>query len=120
MLYVRYVWANRTALARSVHDMAKQMYSNKKYSDIAWNPLRSWLNDCDDDVAEERKELLLKFNRGSHEFQAVVAKCLWRLANGANTPWGRAATQPRFYSNVPIHEKVIGGGVKPRFLFFLS
>ena len=118
LLCVRYVWANRTALARSVHDMAKQMYSNKKYSDVAWAPLGSWLFKCDDAVARERGEMLLKFHRGNLDFFSVVAQCLWNLANGANTPWGRAATQPRFYDHIPIHEKVIGGGVKPRCPFF--
>ena len=114
----RYIWANRTALARSVHDMAKQMYQNKKYSPIAWAPLRAWLFDCEESVSKKRQQILVKFNKENTEFFSVVAQCLWNLANGTNVPWGRGATQTNVYALIPIHEKVIGcDGVS---FFFLS
>jgi len=103
----RYIWAHRVALARSVHDMAKQMYANKKYSDLAWLPLNNYLFDCDESTADERGEELTKFNKDSTEFFQVVAQCLWNLANGSNVPWGRAATQPSVYDRIPASEKVI-------------
>ena len=115
---VRYVWCNRVALARSVHDMAKQMYDNRLYSTPAWAPLSSWLFECDEETAEKRGDVLVKFNRSNTEFHNVVAQCLWNLANGANTPWGRGATRPAFYAEIPIHEKVIGGGIKVTSIFF--
>ena len=111
--YTRYIWAHRLALARSVHDMAKQMYANKKYADIAWLPLRNWLFNCEESVAKERGDVLTKFNRNSTEFFEVVPQCLWNLTNGSNVPWGRAATQPSVYDSVPASEKVRG-------FFFLS
>lgn len=114
----RYIWAHRTALARSVHDMAKQMYQNKKYSDVAWAPLREWLFNCDESDTEQRGQILTHFNKDHTEFFSVVAQCLWNLANGANVPWGRGATQTSVYALLPIHEKVIGyDGVA---FFFLS
>ena len=66
----RYVWAHRTALARSVHDMAKQMYSNKRYSDRAWGPLREWLFDpaCNNIIAAERSDTLTKFDKNTSDF----------------------------------------------------
>ena len=117
----RYIWCNRVALARSVHDMAKQMYDNKLYSTPAWAPLSEWLFDCDDDdTAEERGGVLQKFTKSNTEFHKVVAQCLWNLANGANRPWGRGATKPAFYREILIHEKVIGGGINTMSFFFLS
>ena len=117
----RYIWAHRQPLARSVHDMAKQMYNNKKYSPKAWLPLKSWLFDVedveDDAVADRRLTKLTKFNNKDTEFHEVVALCLWNLANGTNLPWGRSAVQAKPYALIPIHEKVIG--VLTSF-FFLS
>ena len=104
----RYIWAHRQTLARSVHDMAKQMYNNKKYSPKAWLPLKSWLFECDDDVSAARCKQLTKFNSKSAEFHKVVALSLWNLAKGPNLPWGRSAVQTKHYATVPIHEKVIG------------
>ena len=102
----RYVWAHRLPLARSVHDMAKQMYSNKKYSDVAWQPLKVWMFDCEEKLSEKRSNHLTKFNRDSTEFFDIVALCLWRLANGSNMPWGRSATQPDVFVSIPAYEKV--------------
>ena len=104
----RYIWAHRQALARSVHDMAKQMYNNKKYTPVAWLPLRSWLFDCDEDVSEARSKILKKFSQKDTDFHEIVALCLWKLAKGPNLPWGRGAVQTKNYADVPIHEKVIG------------
>ena len=86
----RYVWAHRTALARSVHDMAKQMYDNKLYSPKAWKPLSDWLFDCSEDEADRRSGVLTKFSNLDTEFFAVVARCLWAwggnsLNNGDST-----------------------------------
>jgi hypothetical protein len=110
----RYVWCNRVALARSVHDMAKQMYDNKLYSAPAWRPLGTWLFECDEETADKRADVLVKFNKSNTDFHKLVAQCLWNLANGSNTPWGRGATRPAFYRDIPIHEKVNRG----RVLFF--
>ena len=114
----RYIWCNRVALARSVHDMVKQMYDNRQYSTPAWAPLREWLFDCEDEVSRERGEVLVKFNKSNTDFHHVVAKSLWNMATGPNTPWGRGATKPSVYREIPIHEKVIGGGRKPCPFFF--
>lgn len=91
-------------LARSCHDMAKQMYANKKYSDLAWSPLRKYLFDGDDSDVKLRE--LVKFNRNSTKFFDVVAQCLWNLANGANVPWGRKAKQTAVFDSIPTWEKV--------------
>ena len=114
----RDVWAHRLQLARSVHDMAKQMYANKRYADVAWQPLRTWLFDCDEAVAEERGDVLTKFNRDSDDFFGVVAQCLWNLANLTNVPWGRSAKQPDVFDSIAPHEKVGARRVGVR--FFLS
>ena len=109
LIYVlRYVWASRVGLARSVHDMAKQMYDNKKYSTIAWSPLTNWLFETDIDQAEtvRRSEVLTKFTKEDDDFHTIIARCLWKLANGSNVPWGRGAVQPHVFAAVPAHEKV--------------
>ena len=116
----RYIWAHRQALARSVHDMAKQMYNNKKYSPVAWMPLRNWLFNCPEDISEARCLILKKFNAKDDEFHKVVALSLWNLARGANLPWGRGAVQTKQYAEVPIHEKVIGVPCSVTPVFFLS
>ena len=105
----RYIWGYRTELARSVHDMTKQMYDSKKYSPVAWKPLREWLLDGPEDTYDERQRTLVKFNKKSKEFIHVVAKCLWRMAGGPNLPWGRGAVQPVVFSAIPHHEKVVAG-----------
>ena len=56
---------------------------------------------------EDRKRELLKFNKKSKKLHHLVAKCLWRMACGANLPWGRGAVQPVVYCAVPDHEKVV-------------
>ena len=107
MYACRYVWSNRVGLARSVHDMAKQMYDNTKYSPIAWMPLRKWLfNDDDDKVAARRAATLTHFGKDDTGFYEVVARCLYKLATGPNVPWGRGPANADAYCNVPIHEKV--------------
>ena len=93
-------------LARSVHDMAKQMYANKKYSDSAWAPLHQYLFDCEDEERELKAKELTRFNKDSEEFFTVVAQCLWNLDNGSNMPWGRSATATGAYHKIPVHEKV--------------
>ena len=108
----RYVWAHRTALARSVHDMAKQMYDNKLYSPKAWKPLSDWLFDCSEDEADRRSGVLTKFSNLDKEFFAVVARCLWELAKGRNLPWGRKADRACHYMSVPASEKVLVGLVR--------
>ena len=106
----RYIWAYRSALARSVHDMAKQMYDNKLYSPKAWQPLSDWLFDCSKKTAAKRGLVLCKFNNKDTDFFKVVAECLWALARGPNMPWGRKATRPHHYLvTVPITEKVRAG-----------
>lgn len=103
-LCVRYVWCHRKDLARSVHDMAKQMYANTKYSPIAWKPLNDWVDKGKD--RKIREKVLSRFTRDDTDFIEVVARCHWRLACGANTPWGRGATQPNVFSAIAPHEKV--------------
>jgi hypothetical protein len=114
----RYVWANRNNLARSVHDMSQQMYANKKYATEAWSPLLTWLFECKMNEQQARRATLTAFNKSDTLFHDVVARCMWRLANGANMPWGRGAVKPRFYSAIAIHEKVPKCGIKSTFLFF--
>ena len=103
----RYIWCNRVALARSVHDMEKQMYDNTKYSLIAWEPLSQLVGTMFSRTGATTSQVLTRFNRGNEEFFSTVALCLWKLANGANVPWGRAAVQPQVFEAVPRHEKVI-------------
>ena len=104
LLCVRYVWCHRKDLARSVHDLAKQMYANRKYSPIAWKPLTDWVVRSKD--SKIRQRMLSTFTREDTDLHEVVARCHWRLANGANTPWGRGATQPQVFSEIAPHEKV--------------
>ena len=100
-----YVWGYRAMLARRCHDMAKQMYSNRKYAPVAWKPLKDWLY-RNPVVSESRLNRLLTFNKDDADLHAVVASCLWKLCTGANLPWGRAAVQPSAYSDVSVAEKV--------------
>ena len=65
MLAYRYVWSHRVGLARSVHDMAKQMYNNKKYSTVAWEPLTNWLFSCGNEEHQRKARVLTKFTKGS-------------------------------------------------------
>ena len=100
-----YVWAHRHALARRCHDMSKQMYCNKKYTPDVWKPLHEFLykhSTC----TQLRISRLMAFTKADDDLHVVVAKCLWRLANAPNLPWGRAAVQPNTYSVIPIAEKV--------------
>ena len=100
-----YVWAYRFLLARRCHDMAKQMYSNRKYAPAAWQPLRDWLY-RNPVVTTSRMSRLNSFNKTDDDLHVVVAKCLWKLCNGANLPWGRASLQPSAYSDISLTEKV--------------
>ena len=81
------------------------MYSNKKYASKAWQPLVDWVNDPDSSM--DRRDRLMSFNKQDTDLHAVIAKCLWRLASGANLPWGRAGVQSRGYSEIPVTEKVV-------------
>ena len=105
------------SLARSCHDMAKQMYANKKYSDVAWSPLRTYLHN-DNNTGAKLMEMQ-KFNRNSTEFFDAVAQCLWNLANAPNVPWGRKAKQTAVFDAIPTSEKVHRLGIWLLF-FFLS
>ena len=100
-----YVWAHRAVLARRCHDMAKQLYSNKKYAPVVWKPVSDWLYK-NPDVTKMRIHRLTSFNKADEDIHKLIAECLWSFANGANLPWGRGAIQPRAYSAVPIAEKV--------------
>jgi hypothetical protein len=103
----QYIWAYRYVLARRCHDMAKQMYSNRTYAPDAWKPLKDWLYPQDTpNITTVRLQRMLGFNKSDSEFHAIVAKCLWSLANGPNLPWGRSAVKLLAYSAVPITEKV--------------
>ena len=83
------------------------MYSNKKYAPVAWQPLRDWVWVKDPTKSLARRERLMSFNKEDKVFHSVVAKCLWRLASGANLPWGRAGVHSCGYSEIPISEKVV-------------
>ena len=96
--------------------MAKQMFDNKKYSPVAWMPLKKYLFQCDRKLAEHRQAALIHFNKDSEKFFKVVALCLFKLATGTNVPWGRGAVHPTAYARIPIHEKA--RFLRP--LFFLS
>ena len=102
MTYHRYIWAYRELLCRSVHDMSKQKYASKKYAPVAWLPLSKWIFSADDTEVKDRHEKLLTFNKDDKVFHTLVAKCLWRLARGANLPWGRSAVQANVYSAIPV------------------
>ena len=115
----RYVWGYRMELARSIHDMSKQMYDSKR-SIKAWEPLNTWLFDGPEKDFDSRHDCLTQFNKKtSAEFYSVVALCLWRLATSENLPWGRGATQPSVYSATPPHEKVNDSRIHTRLFFFL-
>ena len=81
------------------------MYSNKKYAPIAWKPLRDWVTDTDNST--DRMDRLMNFNKEDKDLHVVIAKCLWKLASGANLPWGRACVQSCGYLEIPITEKVV-------------
>ena len=99
----RYIWAYRNALARTVHDMSKQAFDNKKWCTAAWKPLSDYLFSGDD----QRLSLVTSFNKKDTEFHQVVAECLWNLTRSAGLPWGRGATQPLLYSQLPPYDKVL-------------
>lgn len=101
----RYVWAYRDGLARRCHDMAKQLYNNKKYTPVVWLPLKEWLY-TNRKVTTLRMTRLMSFNKEDDDLHVIVAKCLWNLANAPNLPWGRGAVRSAEYSRVPITEKV--------------
>ena len=103
----RYVWSHRTDLARSVHDMAKQMYNNKKYSNAAWDPLTDWVCAGSKKERMRKSRVLTKFTRTDEDFHKVVSRSLFNLACGSNVPWGRGAVQPQIFDAVPAHEKVM-------------
>ena len=100
-----YVWGYRHMLARRCHDMAKQMYANKKYIPKQWKPLYDWMYP-NPELSKIRSIMVTKFNKEDDELHRTVAKCLWNVATGDNLPWGRSARQPRGYSAIPITEKV--------------
>ena len=103
----RYIWGHRLALARRCHDMAKQMYDNKRYSPIAWRPLQQWLNHKDPTEKLQRLTKIKSFTRHDNDLIAVFAQGLWTLANLPNLPWGRGLTT-QTYSQIPKSEKVVG------------
>ena len=104
----RYVWSHRVELARSVHDMAKQMYNNKKYSPAAWDPLTDWVCSGSKKERLRKSRVLTKFTRADEDFHKVVSRSLFNLACGSNVPWGRGAVHPQIFDVVPAHEKVTG------------
>jgi len=100
--------------------MAKQMYSNRKWAPLAWAALKEWVH-SDPAKSSLRLQTLTSFNKTDDDLHVVVAKCLWTLATQANLPWGRAASRPNGYSNVPDTEKVYNVGIPSRLvLFFFS
>jgi hypothetical protein len=113
----RYIWAYRYILARRCHDMAKQMYSNRKWASKAWAALKEWVYGTPA-LTSLRLTRLTSFNKDDGDLHVVVAKCLWKLATQANLPWGRAASRPTGYSNVPDTEKVLNVGIPSRLVFF--
>ena len=82
------------------------MYDNTQYAPKAWLPLKNWVFADEDDV-ETRVARLLAFGKRDDELHHLVARCLWRLCNAPNLPWGRGAVQPVFYDALPAHEKVL-------------
>ena len=116
----RYIWGHRLALARRCHDMAKQMYDNKRYSPIAWRPLRHWLNPTDPTEKLQRLTTIKTFTRHNNDLIAIIAQGLWTLANLPNLPWGRGLT-PQTYAQIPSSEKVVMNlSVRLRFFFSSS
>ena len=83
----------------------KQAYATKGYSLTAWQPLSTWLYGHPTCTAL-RLRRLNEFNKSDDDFHEVVALCLWRLATGANHPWGVGALQSRGYSGIPVTKKV--------------
>lgn len=114
----RYIWGHRLALARRCHDMAKQMYDNKRYSPIAWRPLQQWLNHKDPTEKLQRLTKIKSFTRHDNDLIAVFAQGLWTLANLPNLPWGRGLTT-QTYSQIPKSEKVVGS-LRLSLCFFFS
>lgn len=115
----RYIWGHRLALARRCHDMAKQMYDNKRYSPIAWRPLQQWLNHKDPTEKLQRLAKIKSFTRHDNDLIAVFAQGLWTLANLPNLPWGRGFTD---HTNLLSNTKVREGGwiLESKIVFFFS
>ena len=101
----RYIWAHAKVLARRCHDMLKQQCSTKTHSIKAWEPLQRWIFGVPG-LNPIRMTRLMTFKKTDVDLFKVVAKCLWRLAHGANHPWGVAALKPHGYSAVPTVKKV--------------
>ena len=57
-----YVWGYRHMLARRCHDMAKQMYANKKYIPKQWKPLYDWMYP-NPELSKIRLIMVTKFNK---------------------------------------------------------
>ena len=94
----RYVWSHRVEMARSVHDMEKQMYNNnKKYSPAAWDPLTDWVCSGSKKERLRKSRVLTKFTRADEDFHKVVSRSLFNLACGSNVPWGRGAVQTQIF-----------------------
>jgi len=91
------------------------MYDNKKYAPVAWEPLRSWVF-AEAAEAQLRLQRLTILTKKDVELHGIIALCLWKLANGANLPWGRSATQPALYSAIAIHEKVTTSRIQFRLI----
>ena len=83
--------------------MSKQMYDNTQYSPKAWAPLKTWVAASNTDKKLER---LVAFGKKDTELHQLVARCLWRLCNAPNLPWGRGSVQSSFYDAIPSYEKV--------------
>ena len=117
----RYIYSNRDHFCRSVHDLQKSAFDNQKYSPVAWKPLVNWVYGGGNRAAtEERLQKLTKFNRDDTDLHEVVALGLWRLGSQGNHPWGRAATRPSFYCQIPKHEKVAANKDSALTCFFFS
>ena len=101
-----YIWAYRSKLARRCHDMLKQQYATKAHCKKAWKPLTDWLF-RNQDISESRVLRVTSFGKEDDDLHTVVGKCLWRVANATNHPWGVAAVKPRGYSAVAPYKKVV-------------
>ena len=86
--------------------MSKQAFDNVKYSPKAWEPLKNFIYSGTQEEVDRKILRLRSFGPRDRGLIICVACCLWKLANGANLPWGRGALQPSLYSAIPAFEKV--------------
>ena len=100
-----YIWTHRFVLARRCQDMLKSKFATQSHSRQAWQPLNTWLF-ANPALTQRRVQRLTRFDKSDRDLFRVVGKCMWRVAQGENKPWGVAAKRPSGYAVIRKTSKV--------------